>query len=374
MKKLLAMLLATAMTLGMVACSSSAPSSQAPAPSDAPSASAPADSAPADDSQAPADTAAPGKKAPEDLNVAVSLGWLENESGQRQKYTFETEFAKYGITNYQIVDANYDPKKQSEQIEAFIKSKPDVLFVTASDPVGIAEAVKHACDAGIPVFCDDALIPGAAAVSTVMFDNYKGGMWTMKQLVNKLGGKGKIAMIDLPSNEAWAERSHGAEFVLKQYPEIEVVQRWSWDSTGAVTPRMAIDNMLTACPNVGDLDAIWCAWDGAVFEGLEACQAAGRNEILFTGSDGGEHCFEVMKANPNFIATCGESIYTMAALCVEYAVKYMNGEAVPRIVMVPSIGITNEMIVNTPVPEGWKNIGDYDIPGNYDVLGWDPTL
>ncbi len=372
MKKLLAMLLATAMTLGMVACSSSAPSSQAPAPStDAPVSSDAAAPAEGEDAATPV---APGKKAPEDLNVAVSLGWLENESGQRQKYTYETEFAKYGITNYQIVDANYDPKKQSEQIEAFIKSKPDILFVTASDPVGIAEAVKHACDAGIPVFCDDALIPGATAVSTVMFDNYKGGMWTMQQLVDRLGGKGKIAMIDLPSNEAWAIRSHGAEFVLKQYPEIEIVQRWSWDSTGAVTPRMAIDNMLTACPNVGDLDAIWCAWDGAVFEGLEACQAAGRNEILFTGSDGGEHCFEVMKANPNFIATCGESIYTMAALCVEYAVKYMNGEAVPRIVMVPSIGITNEMIVNTPVPEGWKNIGDYDIPGNYDVLGWEPTL
>ncbi|MDR1132332.1 MAG: sugar ABC transporter substrate-binding protein [Oscillospiraceae bacterium] len=369
MKRLLALILAAVFVIGMAACGTEAP----PAAQNTPDAVVSENPVP-EDTSTPATPAAPGGKDIKDIVVAVSLGWMENESGQRQRYTFETELAKYGITNYSIVDANYDAKKQSEQIEAFISAKPDVLFITPSDPVGIAEAVKHACDAGIPVFSSDGLIPGAAVTSTVMFDNYKGGIWTMQQICERLDGKGKIAIIDLPSNEGWDERGHGAKFVLKQYPDIEVVQTWSWDSTGAVTPRMAIDNMLTACPNVGDLDAIWCAWDGAVFEGIQACEAAGRNEILFTGSDGGEHCFEVMKGNPNFIATCGESIYTMGALCVEYAVDYLNGKSVPRIVMVPSIGITNDMIVKAQVPAGWSNLGDYDIPGNYSVLGWQPTL
>ena len=132
--------------------------------------------------------------------------------------------------------------------------------------------------------------------------------------------------------------------------------------------------MLTACPNRGDLDAIWCAWDGAVFEGLQATKAAGRDEIIFTGSDGGEHCFEVMTQSPQFIATVGGSIYTMAYLCVKYAVQHLDGQSVPRVVMAPGSGITRDMIIDTEVPEGWENIGDYDIPGNFKVLGWEPTI
>jgi ribose transport system substrate-binding protein len=137
---------------------------------------------------------------------------------------------------------------------------------------------------------------------------------------------------------------------------------------------MAIDNMLTACPNEGDLDAIWCAWDGAVFEGIQAVKAAGREEILFTGSDGGEHCFEVMKQSPNFIGTVGESVYTMAYQCVFYAHQYLRGEAVPRVVMAPGIGITRQMILDVKVPQDWNGIGDYDIPGNFKKIGWVPTI
>ena len=41
---------------------------------------------------------------------AVSLGWAENASGQRQKTGFTESFENYGWTNYSIVDANYDPR------------------------------------------------------------------------------------------------------------------------------------------------------------------------------------------------------------------------------------------------------------------------
>jgi ribose transport system substrate-binding protein len=362
MKKVMSLLLITLLIFSLIGCSVDNPSQNEEA------SSSKSEEAPNNDK-----TAKVKKKDPKDMVFAISLGWMENESGQRQKYAFETAIKELGGT-YSIVDANYDAKKQSEQIEAFIKAKPDALFITPSDPVGISEAVKHAIDAGIPVFCSDGFVPGAAVTTTVAFDNFAGGAWTMEQICQKLGGKGKIAVIDLPSNEGWDARGQGAKWTLQQYPDIEIVQRWSWDSTGAVTPRMAIDNMLTACPNKGDLDAIWCAWDGAVFEGIQAVKAAGREEILFTGSDGGEHCFEVMKQSPNFIGTVGESVYTMAYQCVFYAHQYLRGEAVPRVVMAPGIGITRDMILNVKVPEDWNGIGDYDIPGNFKKIGWVPTI
>jgi hypothetical protein len=48
---------------------------------------------------------------------AVSPGWMENASGQRQKFSFETQFKAHGVTHYDIVDANYDLKKQSDRLK-----------------------------------------------------------------------------------------------------------------------------------------------------------------------------------------------------------------------------------------------------------------
>ena len=95
----------------------------------------------------------------------VSLGWQENESGQRQTLGYEDAFKDFGIAEDKVLwsNANYDPKLQSEQIDAFIKMNPQALFVTPSDPAGITQAVKRATDAGIPVFVADAIIAGVPA-------------------------------------------------------------------------------------------------------------------------------------------------------------------------------------------------------------------
>ncbi len=81
---------------------------------------------------------------------------MENESGQRQRFGFENAVKKLGgeIT---FTDANYDPKKQSDQIEAFIKMKPDALFVTPSDPAGINAAVKRKSSSGQVVGPEEAV-------------------------------------------------------------------------------------------------------------------------------------------------------------------------------------------------------------------------
>lgn len=317
------------------------------------------------------------------LKFAVSLGWMENASGQRQKLSFEDAFNRYGVTDYSIVDANYDAKKQSEQIKAIIAQKPDALFITPSDPVGIADAVKEAADAGIRVYCSDGFVPGASVVSTVAFDNYAGGVFTMTKLADALLEKYpdldeiEIAMIDLPSNEGWDARGHGAKYVLSQekYSKIKVTKTWSWDSTGAVTPRNAIDSFIAADPDK-KLKAIWCAWDGAVFEGLEATGEA-RPEIMYTGSDGGRQCFEKMAAYPDqFLMTIGESVYAMPEQLVGYAMDVINGERVPRIVMAPGYGITTEMIADVysikdyevDGKKVWDLVCDYDLPGYVDMI------
>ena len=367
MKKLLATLLCIILAFSLVACSGE----------------------PADDVATDGDTSSTTDSADdagEGMCVAVSLGWMENASGQRQKMAFEEAFAAHGITNYDIVDANYDAKKQSEQIQAFVAKKPDALFITPSDPVGISEAVKTAAEAGVKIYSSDGLVPGAEVVSTVMFDNYAGGMATMEYLANTLlekypEGDIVIGMVTLPSNEGWDMREHGAKFVLEnpKYDRIKVEYEWPWDSTGAVTPTDTISSWMAADVDK-DIKAIWSAWDGAAFEGL-AVTATTRPEIVYTGSDGGEECYKKMAQYPNqFIITLAESVYAMPTQLTGYAVDSHEGRRVPRIVMSPGYAITSQMItevdsikdemgtVNGESISAWQLALDYDLPGYTDAL------
>lgn len=314
----------------------------------------------------PATEAAVKPAAEKSDEVAVSLGWQENESGQRFTQGYEAAFKELGW-KYTVSNANYDPKLQSEQIDAFIKLNPKALFVTCSDPVGISQAVQRAVDAGIPVFTADCNIAGIKQITSIASNNYGMGMYTMRYIADKIGGKGKVGMIGLPNNETWDLRELGARYVLTNYPEIEVVY-WPYDSTGAVTPRQAIENMMTANP---DLVAIWSAWDGAAMEGALAAQQAGKNDIIFTGIDGGERAFEQIQSDGPFKLSMAQSIYWMSYKSVMYAKDYLEGNKVPRFMVAPVYAADKELL--DAVPAG-INAFDYDLPGMEVELNWIPVL
>lgn len=306
--------------------------------------------------------------AQDNVMVAVSLGWQENESGQRFTQGYEAAFEELGWDSV-FANANYDPRLQSEQIDAFIQLDPDAMFVTCSDPVGITPAVQRAIDAGIPVFLADCYIAGVAATTSIASNNYGMGMYTMEYIARAIGGEGKVGMIGLPNNETWDLRELGARYVLQNYPNIEL-EYWAYDSTGAVTPRQAIENLLTANPP-GTLPAIWCAWDGAAMEGALAAREAGReDEIIFTGIDGGERAFEQIQSDGAFKLSMAQSIYWMSYMGAQYANDFLNGAKVPRFVVAPVYAADKELLDAVPAE---LNVADYDIPGMEVELGWTPV-
>lgn len=300
----------------------------------------------------------------------VSLGWVENESGRRQKKGFEDAFAAMG-GEATFASANYDAKKQSEQIDAFIEMKPRAIFVTPSDPAGITQACQRAVDAGIPVFVADAIIAGVPATTSICSSDFRMGAWTMDYIAKHMKGKGNIAMIDLPENEAWDLRGQGARFALEKYPDIKVVQVHHHGSQSSITSLQAVEGILAAHPK-GKLDAIWCAWDGAAQEGAEVIATAGRgDEIITTGIDGGQQAFESIKTGGAFKVTMAQSIYYMSYMSVRCAIDHLNGKQAPRFIISPVFAVdkaTLDALDAKFKPE------DYDIPGNAAKFGWKPVL
>lgn len=262
-----------------------------------------------------------------------------------------------------VADASFDLKKQNDQIAALAASKPDALLILAVDPVGCSKAVDAAVKSGVPVFLMDSYVPNATAITCGMHNNYGMGQITMEYMAKRLGGKGKIGVMELPINEAWNMRDFGRENVLTRYPDIEVVATWAFDPTGKTTPRSAADGFLTAHD---DLDAIWCAWDNAAMEASLGILAAGKADKIFaTGTDGGKAAFEVMKSGGPFAFTCAQSFFSQAYELTVFAHQYLQGKPVPRMVINPVYSVDKAML-----DAGGDLANDYDKVGVPEQLGW----
>ncbi len=302
----------------------------------------------------------------QDYKFAVALGWTTYESGRHIQHGYLDSIARLGGIAT-VTDAGFDPKKQSDQIDSMISSKPDAMFISPADDAAIAPAVRRALAAGIPVFVSDSLVPGTPVTTSVLSDNFGMGYYTADWMAKRLGGKGNVATVSLPQNESWDERTLGMKLAFSQYPNIKVLSTWAYAMAGSVTPRQAVDNVLT---QHADLDAIWCAWDGAGVEGALSVKAAGRDKVFLTSIDGGKQTFEYLKANTPLKLSLAQSFYEMCYLGVFYAHELLAGRKVPRVVISPVYAVTAETLASNTV----AHFDTYDQPGVAESFGWTRVL
>lgn len=172
MKKILALLLALVMVIGLVACGGeSTPATEAPAANnDAPAAEAPAD-----------EPAAEGGNL---VGVAMPTKDLQrwNQDGENMKSQLEAA----GYT----VDLQYaanDIPTQVSQIENMIANGCEVLVIASIDGEALGTVLDQAKEAGIPVIAYDRLIMGSDAVSYyATFDNWDVGVKQGEYIVQAL--------------------------------------------------------------------------------------------------------------------------------------------------------------------------------------------
>jgi ribose transport system substrate-binding protein len=298
-------------------------------------------------------------KDPKEMQFALAIPFGGLESYQRIVAGYKDAVAKLGGT-LTIADANFDVKKQSDQIAAFVASKPDALIVLPADPAGVSKAVQAATAAGVLTLLCDSYVPGATVASISMPDNYGMGLVASQYVCSRLGGKGKIATMTLPENEGWNMRTEALNYVLSRYPDIEVVANWAFDASGKVTPRDAADSMLAAHK---EIQAIWTSWDGAAKEAALAIRATGRSDVFTTGMDGGKQSFEYIKSGSPFCYTVAQTFYQEAFFNIYYAHKILAGGQAPRIIINPAYEVTQDAL-KSGIPD------DYDHFGVADKLGW----
>ncbi|MDY0836782.1 MULTISPECIES: sugar ABC transporter substrate-binding protein [unclassified Pseudomonas] len=244
--------------------------------------------------------------------------------------------AKQENVQIQFEDAQGDVVRQLNQVQGFINQKVDAVIVLPVDTAATANMTRAAVEANTPLVYvnrhpDERVLP--KGVVTVASNDIEAGQLQMRYLAEKLQGKGTLAIImgDLAQN-ATHDRTEGVKQVLKDYPDIKIVEQQSaeWQRSKSMD---LTSNWLLAGTH---FDAIVANNDEMAIGAAMALQQAGKakGDIAIVGIDGLPDGLAAIKRGM-LVASVFQDPKAQATAAVQAAIKMIKGEAVETDVWVP---------------------------------------
>jgi ribose transport system substrate-binding protein len=172
--------------------------------------------------------------------VALVVKTLNNPFFIEMQKGAEEAAKKAGVTLVvQAADREVDVERQMQIIENLIERKVNALCITPSGSREIVPVIVKANQANIPVLIVDtrvdekALAAAGGKVATFIgSNNYDGGRIAGAFLVEKLGGKGSVAVLEgIPGHETGDARLQGFREAIAKAPGIKIVasQPANWE-------------------------------------------------------------------------------------------------------------------------------------------------
>lgn len=185
-----------------------------------------------------------------------------------------------------IPQEEVDLEKQVAMIEAAIEQKADAIVISAASSDGVIPAVQKAREQGIKIVNFDTRISDKSVIDAfVGGDDEAGAYKAGKYICEQLGGVGEVGIITgLMEQSTGVDRHAGFMRACSEYPDIEVVTEqsaeWSSDKAADVTT-----NILTANPNI---KAIFACNDQMAVGMVNAAKSAGKtaDDLVLVGFDG----------------------------------------------------------------------------------------
>jgi ribose transport system substrate-binding protein len=220
------------------------------------------------------------------------------------------------------VGYDYDLGKQFTEIDNFIAAGVDLILLNPGDPNAIEPAVKRAQAAGIVVMAFDAVAKGADA--TVMTNNVQAGAIACQYIVDKLGGKGDVLIVNGPQLTAVTDRVAGCKGAFAKAPDIKVLSS-DQDAHGSRDGGLAVtQSLLTRFQKV---DAIFAINDPTGIGAELAAKQLNRTNLFITSVDGAPDIEAALKAPGGLIqASSSQDPYTMGQLAAREGVALLNGQ------------------------------------------------
>ncbi len=175
------------------------------------------------------------------------------------------------------------PQKQISDIENMMVKGIDGLVVLATESAPITPIAKRAHERGIYIVNVDRGFLEPVADLFLEGDNKAFGRKSAQYMVDRLGGKGKIVILEGIPCTVNSDRVNAAIEVFSQYPEIEILgqQPAMWNR------QKGLEVMQTFLVKHKQIDAVWAQDDDIAMGAYKAIREAGReNEMWMLGGAG----------------------------------------------------------------------------------------
>ena len=213
-------------------------------------------------------------------------------------------------------------------VEDAINRRVDGICVAPSHRDALVPIVERAQREGIPVTIFDSGIGTENYLSYVATDNRQGGRVAAERLAEKLGGKGRIAILGVKAGSVSTdEREEGFQEVIKgKYPEIQIVAFQYGESDRARSLDRATD-ILTA---QSDLNGFFASNESSTVGVVQAIKQKGLGgKIVLVGFDSSPNLIDDLKAGA-IDSLVLQNPYKMGYEAVKSMVAKLNGQTPER--------------------------------------------
>jgi ribose transport system substrate-binding protein len=280
-----------------------------------------------------------------EVTVGAVLRTFSNTYWVSIKEGIEDRARELGITtSVQAGAVEGDPESQQARLETMINEGYDCYIVAPVSTENLIPPLVTASEQGKPIVNQDVEINKEAAEAVgvkiathIVSDNVEAGRIAANYFNEKLGGQGKVAVIEgNPASTGSQLRVQG--FVEGLDPGITIVNQVAadWDREKALT---AAESILLADP---DLNGFFSANDTMALGVAQAVKNAGKTgQVMVIGVDGIEAALEAI-GNGDLTGTVSQYPYIAGRMDLESCVAAINGVELQPTYNSPIALITSE--------------------------------
>ncbi|MDR2019967.1 MAG: substrate-binding domain-containing protein [Treponema sp.] len=270
-----------------------------------------------------------GKGTDKAKSVAILTPYLSSTTTKQMVDILDKNIREKGWSPT-TVDTKNDFAALASRMEDLVTSRVDAIVIVSADPSQIADQIKQADAAGIPVFgCDSGFIEGITVNATS--DNYQMSELISNYLFDRINHEGNLVILTHRPHPGIFKRNEKLDQLLAENPRIQVVTEQHVDVPNPIdNARTVMENILLGSAAPGSITAVWCAWDEAAIGAVQAINDAGRTGIIVTGIDGNAQAKEYIDQGSALKATIEQNFAGMADIVAEQLDKYFAGETLVR--------------------------------------------
>ena len=276
---------------------------------------------------------------PKRIGYIVNYG--THEWYQNVIFGLQSRADELGIT-LEVMDANLDINKQTQQAEDFMTKGVDVLIMTPVNEEGVVPILRKAKAEGMPVVLEGNPAKGMTTLFAICdYDaGYKAGDEVGRILVSRGVKEARVMDVGLPLLSATVLRSLG--FMEAIATHVSATKVHELDGSGMIDSSVEVAS--AALAKDSNINVIYGINDGSALGGLQAWRAAGLAEgdliVAGTGSEGLAFLNEMTKPGTPYLVEAAMFPEGVGYTGMNLAVDLFNGVDVPEHKVTPTLALT----------------------------------